>query len=107
MLHYICTVIVLYFFVSLIWPSARKTQAASGSKHREVLEAIAKPKRQSAPPVQRALPTHKSAERARILALGRLRDGVRRHPILDSPYVSVANIPRLLALWRVLPLVVT
>ena len=89
--HYICAVVVLYFLVSLIWPSSRKTQAADDHKHREVLEAVAKLERQSAPPVARPTPTFNSAERARVLALGRIRDGAKRHPVLDSPYVSVAN----------------
>jgi hypothetical protein len=91
MFHYICAVIVLYFLVSLIWPSSRKTQAADDRKHREVLEAVAKLERQSAPPVARPAPTFNSAERARVLALGRIRDGAKRHPVLDSPHVSVAN----------------
>jgi hypothetical protein len=91
MFHYICAVIVLYFFVSLIWPSSRKEQAAGDRKHREVLEAVAKLERKSTPLVAQPAPTFNSAERARILALGRIRDGVKRHPVLDTPYVSVAN----------------
>ena len=91
MFHFICTIIVLYFLLSLIWPSARKTQAAGDRKHREVLEAVAKLERQCAPPDARPAATFNSAERARILALGRIRDGAKRHPILDAPYVSVAN----------------
>jgi hypothetical protein len=34
------------------------------------------------------------AYRERVIALGRQRDlenGVKRHPLLDAPYVSVAN----------------
>jgi hypothetical protein len=91
MFHYICAVIVLYFFVLLIWPSPRKQQAAGDRKHREVLEAVAKLERHSAPPVAQPAPTFNSAERARVLALGRIRDGAKRHPILDSPHVSVVN----------------
>ena len=91
MFHTICAVIVIYFLVSLIWPSSRKTQAADDRKHREVMEGIAKLERQSAPPVARPAPTFNSAERARVLALGRIRDGVKRHPVLDSPYVSVTS----------------
>jgi hypothetical protein len=91
MFHYICAFIVLYFLVSLMWPTSRKTQVADERKHREVLEAIAKLERQSAPPVARPAPTFNSAERARVLELGRLRDGAKRHPILDTPYLSVAN----------------
>ena len=92
MFHYICAVIVLYFLVSLIWPSSRKTQAAGDRKHREVLEGIARLERQSVPPVAQPLPTFNSAERARVLALGRIRDGVKRHPILDTCPVRVANL---------------
>jgi len=92
MLHYICAVIVLYALVSLIWPSSRKTRAAGDRKHREVLEAITKLERQIAPPVAQPAPTFNSAERARVLALGRIRDGAKRHPILGIPYRSVANI---------------
>jgi hypothetical protein len=91
MFHYICAFIVLYFLVSVLWPSSRKTQAADDRKHREVLEALAKLERQSAPLVVQPAPSFNSAERARVLALGRIRDGAKRHPILDSPYVRVAN----------------
>lgn len=91
MFHSICAFIVLYFLVSLIWPSSRKTQAADDRKHREVLEGIAKLERQSAPLVARPSPTFNSAERARVLALGRIRDGAKRHPVLDSPYASVTS----------------
>jgi hypothetical protein len=91
MVHFICTFIVLYLFVSMVWPSSSKGRVADARKHQEVLGAIARLERQSAPPVQRALPTFKSAERARVLALGRIRDGAKRHPILDTTYVSVAK----------------
>jgi hypothetical protein len=91
MFHYICAFIVLYFLVSMLWPSSRKTQGADDRKHREVLEAVAKLERQSALLVARPAPTFNSAERARVLALGRIRDGAKRHPVLDGPYVSVAN----------------
>jgi hypothetical protein len=57
-------------------------------------ERVAKLERQNAPPAcSPPLPTHNSAERARVLALAKIRDGAKRHPILDTPWVSVANPP--------------
>jgi hypothetical protein len=91
MFHYICTAIVLYFFLSLVWPGLRKTKTAGGRNHRQVLESTAKLEHQSAPLATRPAPTFNSAERARVLALGRIRDGAKRHPVLDSPYNSVAK----------------
>jgi len=94
MLHFICSFIPLYAFVSIIWPSRRSDRAAEERKQKEVLAALAKLEQQSSPPpAPRPLPTHNSAERARVLALGKIRDGAKRHPILDTPWVSVANPP--------------
>jgi hypothetical protein len=92
MVSFFCAFIVLYVLVSLIWPTARKQERQvdydSARRHQELLEAIARAKAPSAPQPR---PTFGSAERARVLELGRVRDGQHRHPVLDSPYVSVAN----------------
>lgn len=96
--QYICAFILLSFLVKAAWPdtrkqqadATRKQQAEADRKHREILEAVAKLERQSAPPAPKP-PTHNSAERARVLALGRIRDGENRHPILDAPHASLAK----------------
>jgi len=92
MISFLCAFIVLYVLVSLIWPISRKQERqgdyVSTRRHQELLEALERAKTPSLPP---QLPTFNSAERARVLALGRERDGAKRHPVLDSPYVSVAN----------------
>jgi hypothetical protein len=94
-LDFICTFILFYFLVSLIWPHLGSGRAAADRKHGELLEAIARLEQQKAPtPPPPPQPTFNSAERARIIALGRIRDGANRHPILDSPWVSVANADR-------------
>jgi hypothetical protein len=76
--------------------ASRKQQARADRKHQELLDALARVERARATPAppHPPLPTFGSAERARVLALGRVRDGARRHPILDTPYVSVANPPK-------------
>lgn len=92
MLGFLCAFVVLYVLVSLIWPSSSK--ADSNRKHQELLAKIEDLQRQVAnPPPTPSKPTFGSAERARILALGKIRDGAKRHPILDEPSVSVANRP--------------
>jgi hypothetical protein len=89
---FFCTFIVIYVLVSFVWPTARKQERQvdyeSTRRHQELLEAVERAKTPSPP---QALPTFGSAERARVLALGRIRDGAKRHPVLDTPYVSVAN----------------
>lgn len=103
MLTFLCAFVLLYILVSIAWPSSgkkptqseRQQQQESDRKHRELIAAIEKLERQQAtpqPPPPR--PTFGSAERARILALGRIRDGAKRHPILDAPFASVANPPK-------------
>jgi hypothetical protein len=92
MLSYICTCIVIFIFLSWIWPDTRKKQAESDRKHKELLTAVSRLERQNAVPVPTPQPIYNSAERARVLALGRIRDGDKRHPLLDAPYVSVANL---------------
>jgi len=94
MLDFICTFILLYIVVSIVWPRLGSSPVANDRRHREVLRAIAKLERTTVPaPHPSPLPTFNSAERARVLALGRIRDGAKRHPILDAPYVSAANPP--------------
>jgi hypothetical protein len=93
MLHYICTVILLYILISAIWPDRRKKQAEASRQHTEVLAAVTRLERQNTPPVPATLPTYNSAERARVLALGKMRDGEKRHPILDTSWASVTNPP--------------
>jgi hypothetical protein len=93
MLEFVCTFALLYIIVSLIWPHLRSDRAGDDRRHKEVLDAIAKLERQNAPAPPPPLPTHNSAERARVLALGKVRDGAKRHPILDTPWVRVANLP--------------
>jgi hypothetical protein len=93
MLQYICNFILLYMVISAMWPDRRKERADTDRKLREVVTAIAKLERQKTPSVVSALPTFNSAERARVLALGRTRDGKKRQPILDTPWQSVANPP--------------
>ncbi len=85
MLGYICTVVLLYIAISAVWPDRRKKQAEDSRKHTEVLATLARLERQNTPPpVPAALPTYNSAERARVLALGRIRDGDKRHPLLAT-----------------------
>jgi hypothetical protein len=91
MLHAICTFILLFIVISMIWPDPRKKQTEADRKHKELLDAVRQVERQNAASVPPPRPAFGSAERARILALGRMRDGARRHPILDTPFVSVAN----------------
>jgi hypothetical protein len=92
MLEFVCTFVLLYIVVSLIWPHLRSDLAGDARRHKEVLEAIGKLERQNRPPPSPPpLPTHNSAERARVLALGKIRDGEKRHPVLNTPYVSVAK----------------
>ena len=94
MLNFICTFILLYIVVSIIWPRLGSSPVANDRRHREVLRTIAKLERPTVTaPHPSPLPAFNSAERARVLALGRIRDGEKRHPILDAPYVSVANSP--------------
>ena len=92
MLNSIGTFVLLYIVVSIIWPRLGSSPVANDRRHREVLRAIAKLERPTVPaPHLSPLPTFNSAERARVLALGRVRDSVKRHPVLDGPYISVAN----------------
>jgi hypothetical protein len=94
MLETFCTFALISLVVSILWPDRRSDRAADERKHKEVLQALAKLERQNAPPPPPPpLPTFNSAERARVLALGKIRDGTKRHPILDTPWVSVANPP--------------
>jgi hypothetical protein len=86
MLDFICTFILLYIVVSIIWPRLGSSRVANDRKHRELLRALAKLERPTVPaPNPSPLPTFNSVERARLLALGRIRDGEKRHPILDAP----------------------
>lgn len=83
---------IVYWLVKHAWPSRVDQEREEDRKHAEVLEAVAKLERQKAPPPPPPpQPTSNSAERARVLALGKIRDGGKRHPILDTPWVSVAN----------------
>lgn len=76
MLYYLCAVVVLYIPISPLWPDA----------------AIARIERQAAVPVAPPpSPTYGGTQRARVLALGRFRDGSKRHPILDTPWMRVAD----------------
>lgn len=80
----------------MVWPNPRKKQAEADSKHKELLAAVSNLERQVAAraPATPPPPKYDRAYRARVLALGRQRDlesGVKRHPVLDSPYISVAN----------------
>jgi hypothetical protein len=93
MVSFFCAFIVIYVLVSLVWPTARKQERGqvdyeSTRRHQELLEALERAKAPSPPPPR---PTFRSAERARVLALGRIRDGEKRHPILDTPFTRVAN----------------
>jgi hypothetical protein len=92
MVSFFFAFIVIYALVSLVWPTARKQERQvdyeSTRRHQELLEAVDRAKTRSQPQPR---PTFGSAERARVLGLGRIRDGQHRHPVLDSPYVSVAN----------------
>jgi hypothetical protein len=96
--HYICTVIVLFLIISMLWPDPRKKQAAADRKHKELVATISKMERQIATlvPGPPPPPNYTRAYRERVIALGRQRDienGVKRHPLLDAPYVSVAIRP--------------
>ncbi len=91
MLNYICTCIVLFIVISWIWPDTRKKQSESVRKHKELLTAVSRLEHPNAASAPAPLPTYSSAERARVFAMGRARDGNKRHSILDTPYVSVAN----------------
>jgi hypothetical protein len=74
----------------------RRQSANKSSANRDRTEAeqqALQKASQASPPVPPPLPTFNSAERARVLALGKIRDGANRHPILDTPWVSVANPP--------------
>jgi len=87
MLQFLFTFARSYIVISAIWPDTRKKQVDADRKHNELLDAIARIERQGAvsvPPPP--LPTYGSAERARVLALGRIRDGAERHPLLDTPW---------------------
>jgi hypothetical protein len=99
MVQYICTFILLWLLISAVWPDTRKRQAEAtrkqqadaDSKHRELLATVHKLERQIAAPISAPTPPYNYAH---ALALGRAHDlahGVPRHPVLDSPYVSVAN----------------
>lgn len=95
MFHFLCTSALLYVVVSLIWPHlGSSNRKADEGRHKELLRALDSLERQRAapPPLPPPLPTFNSVERARIIALGRVRDGAKRHPILDAPYVSVAGV---------------
>jgi hypothetical protein len=94
--EWVSFLIIAYWLVKHAWPSRANPDARKREeerRHKELLEAIDdRRQRQNAPPsLPPPLPTCNSAERARVLALGRIRDGEKRHPILDTPYVSVAN----------------
>lgn len=102
MFQYICAFILLWLLVSAVWPdtrkqqaeAARKQQADADSKHAELLAKVAKLERQIAEPTVPMYHAPRSTYRDDMVALGRTHDlanGVKRHPVLDSPYVSVAN----------------
>ena len=42
MLDFICTFVLLYIVISIIWPRLGSSPVANDRKHREVLRAIAK-----------------------------------------------------------------
>jgi hypothetical protein len=87
MLLFPCTFALLHVVISAILPDTRKKQAGTDRRHKELLDAVVRVERATAPPVSPPpLPTF--AERARVLALGRIRDGAKRHPILDTPWAS-------------------
>ncbi len=100
--QYVCAFILLWLVVRAVWPdtsksqaeAARKQQADADSKHKELLATVAKLERQIAEPAAPLYHAHRSTYRDDMIALGRVRDherGVKRHPVLDSPRVSVAN----------------
>lgn len=77
MFTFLWTFVVLYVLVSMAWPSSRKREAdrkqENDRKHQELIAAIEKLERQqAAPPPPPPRPTFGSAERARVLALGRV-----------------------------------
>jgi hypothetical protein len=94
MLETFCTFAHISLVVSIVWPDRRSDRAADERKHKEVLQALDRLERQNTPPPSPPpLPTFNSAEQARVLALGKIRASAKRHPILDTPWVSVANPP--------------
>lgn len=88
---------IVYWLVKHAWPlrpDPRVQNHEEDRRHKELLEAIDRLERQNQPPPPPPpQPTFNSAERARVLALGRIRDGEKRHPILDTPWISVTNPP--------------
>jgi hypothetical protein len=94
----VCFAVIVWWLVKHAFPTRpdpQKQKLEEDRRHKELLDALAKLERQSAaPPVPPPLPTFNSAERARVLGLGKLRDGEKRHPILNEPYTPVANKPR-------------
>lgn len=87
MLEFVCTFILLWIIVSAVWPDPRKKQREDDRRHAETLAAIRDVTHQRATPAVPATPEYSPAHRARVIALGRVRDrenGQPRHPILDS-----------------------
>jgi hypothetical protein len=88
---------IVYWLVKHAWPrpDPRGQMQQEDSRHKELLDAIDRLERQNRPaPPPPPQPTFNSAERARVLALGKIRDGEKRHPILDTPWVSVAHLKK-------------
>ena len=48
MFHFICTSILLFIVISMLWPDQRKKQAAADRKHNGLLATISKMERQIA-----------------------------------------------------------
>ncbi len=89
MVECICTVGLLWLIVSAMWPGPRKKQAEADHKHNKLLDAIARLEHQNAAAdASASFPSYGNAERALVLALGRVRDGEHLHPVLDSPPIS-------------------
>lgn len=94
MFTYICAFILVYILISWAWPDPRKKQREDDRRHAETLAAIANAARQSAAPIAPPASKYDAAYRARVIALGRIRDrenGLKRHPVLDGANTSVAN----------------
>jgi hypothetical protein len=94
MFESICAFIVMYVLISILWPDPRKKQREDDRRHAEMLAAITDIARRDAAPTAPPAPKYDAADRAHVIAQGRIRDrenGLKRHPFLDSAYTNVAN----------------
>jgi hypothetical protein len=91
---------IIFLIMGAVGIAAEKNRSRKGNrkhaeadrKHKELLDAVARLERRNEANAPAPLPTYESAERARVLALGRVRDGQHRHAILDAPRTSFANV---------------